>query len=234
MTLTHSDSLAWADAATDKPRANGLSDFGKEIVREMNRLGMLVDISHVSTQTMHAAIDTSRAPVIASHSGAYTIAPHPRNVPDDVLARLKENGGLVMVNFFSGFVVPEAARRMTNMFDVQRELRAKFPGNEEYEKAMADWRKANPTPAGTYKDLVDHIDHIVKVAGINHVGLGSDYDGVTQLPAGLPDVSSYPVITQELLNRHYSEVQIKKILGENLLRALSAAEAVATRTSSEE
>jgi len=227
MTLTHSDSLEWADAATDKPRANGLSDFGKQVVREMNRLGMLVDISHVSAQTMHAALDVSRAPIIASHSCAYAVAAHPRNVPDDVLVRLKQNGGVVMVNFYSGFVVPESAKVMASMFDVQRDLREKFPKDEDFEKAMADWRKANPMPSGTVKDVVDHIDHIVKIAGIDHVGLGSDFDGVSQLPTDLPDVSSYPIVTQELLDRHYSEKDIKKVLGGNLLRAFAAAEKIA-------
>jgi membrane dipeptidase len=227
MTLTHSDSLEWADAATDKPRANGLNEFGKQVVREMNRLGMMVDISHVSAQTMHAALDVSRAPIIASHSCAYAIAPHPRNVPDDVLVRLKQNGGVVMVNFFSGFVVPESAKVMASMFDVARALHEKFPKDDDFEKAMKDWREANPMPSGTVKDVVNHIDHIVKIAGIDHVGLGSDFDGVTQLPTDLPDVSSYPLVTQELLDRHYSEGDIKKILGGNLLRVMKAVEKTA-------
>lgn len=227
MTLTHSDSLSWADAATDKPQANGLNEFGRQVVSEMNRLGMLVDISHVSPATMHAALDTSKAPVIASHSGVYAVAQHPRNVPDDVLVRLKQNGGVVMINFFSGFVVPESARRMTDMFEVSRQLREKFPNEDDYSKAMAEWHKANPMEPGTVKNLVDHIDHAVKVAGVDHVGLGSDYDGVSKVPVDLPDVSSYPVVTQELLNRGYRESDIKKILGENLLRAMEAAERAA-------
>ncbi|MEW6156270.1 MAG: dipeptidase [Verrucomicrobiota bacterium] len=227
MTLTHSDSLDWADAATDKPKSNGLSDFGRDVVREMNRLGMLVDISHVAPATMHAALDVSAAPIIASHSSAFGVAAHPRNIPDDVLVRLKQNGGVVMVNFYSGFIVPEAAKVIANIFEVSRQTREQFPKETDYQKAMREWRKANPTPAGTVKDLVNHIDHIVKVAGIEHVGLGSDYDGVTQLPVDLPDVSSYPVITQELLNRGYAEGDIRKILGGNILRVLRTAEKVA-------
>jgi membrane dipeptidase len=227
MTLTHSDSLEWADSATDKPRANGLNEFGRSVVKEMNRLGMMVDISHVAPATMHAALDVSAAPIIASHSGAYAVAAHPRNVPDEVLVRLKMNGGVVMVNFFSGFIVPESAKVMQRVLEVTREMREKYPDEKEFEKAQADWKKANPMIPGTVKDLVNHIDHIVKIAGIDHVGLGSDYDGVSQLPTDLPDVSSYPVVTQELLNRKYSADDIKKILGGNLLRVMREVEQVA-------
>jgi membrane dipeptidase len=227
MTLTHADSLDWADAATDAPKAHGLSEFGKQVVREMNRLGMLVDISHVSAETMNAALDVSKAPVIASHSSAYAIAAHPRNVPDGVLKRIKDNGGIVMVNFFSGFIVPESAKIMLDMFDVTRALHDKYPKEADYKQAVDAWRAAHPYPAGTVKTLADHIDHIVKVAGIDHVGLGSDYDGVSKLPVDLPDVSSYPVITQELLSRGYSADAIRKILGANLLRVMRAAEKVA-------
>jgi membrane dipeptidase len=229
MTLTHSDSLDWADSATDKPKANGLSDFGRDVVREMNRLGMLVDISHVSAKTMHDVLDVSVAPIIASHSSAYAIAQHARNVPDDVLLRIKKNNGVVMVNFFSGFVVPSSAKTMATMFDASRELRAKYPDQKEYSAAMDAWRKANPMEKGTAANLVDHIDHIVKIAGIDHVGLGSDYDGVSTVPTDLPDVSSYPVITQELLDRNYSARDIHKIMGGNVLRAMAAAEKVAAR-----
>jgi membrane dipeptidase len=230
MTLTHSDSLAWADAATDKPKTtNGLSDFGRQVVREMNRLGMLVDISHVSSNTMNAVLDITRAPIIASHSSAYAIAQHARNVPDDILKLMKTNRGVVMVNFYSGFVVPEGARVMRDMFEVSRELREKFPNEKEYSAAMKEWHKAHPMPSGTVKDLVDHIDHIVKIAGIDHVGLGSDYDGVSQTPSDLPDVSSYPVVTQELLDRKYSEADIKKVLGGNILRVLREAEKAAEK-----
>lgn len=227
MTLTHSDTLDWADSATDEPRHGGLAPFGEEVVREMNRLGMLVDISHVSPDTMRDALRISKAPVIASHSSAYAIAQHPRNVPDDVLKLLKQNGGVVMVNFFSGFVVPESAKRMVDMFQVRRELRAKYADDAEYEKAVAHWRKQNPIEAGAIHDVVDHIDHIVKVAGVDHVGLGSDFDGITISPAQLEDVSCYPYITQELVNRGYQAADIHKILGRNVLRVLREAEAAA-------
>ena len=227
MTLTHSDSLPWADAATDKPLSNGLNDFGRDVIKEMNRLGMLVDISHVSPATMNAALDVSKAPVIASHSSAYAVAPHPRNIPDDVLLRIKKNNGVVMVNFFSGFVVAESAKIMSRVLEVTREMRERYPDEKELEKQMKIWREANPMPAGSVKDLVNHIDHIVKVAGIDHVGLGSDYDGVSKVPVELHDVSSYPVVTQELFERKYSEADIKKILGENILRAMRDAEKVA-------
>ncbi|MBL9125401.1 MAG: dipeptidase [Planctomycetaceae bacterium] len=227
MTLTHSDTLAWADAATDAAKHGGLTSFGVEVVQEMNRLGMLVDISHVSVETMHDALRASRAPVIASHSSAYSIAAHPRNVPDEILREVARNGGVVMVNFFSGFVVPAGAVVMARMFDVGRELKAKHPNPADFEQAMKQWHQEHPIPAGTIHDVVDHIDHIAKVAGVDHVGLGSDYDGVTKLPAQLEDVSCYPLITQELLNRGYSAEAIHKILGQNVLRALRQAEEVA-------
>jgi membrane dipeptidase len=234
MTLTHSDTLAWADSATDDPQHGGLAPFGEEVVREMNRLGMLVDLSHVSAETMKDALRVSQAPVIFSHSSARAIADHPRNVPDDVLRRVAENGGVVMVNFFSGFVHPESARKMASMFDIGRKMRQQYPREEDYQKAMARWRAENPIEAGTIHDVVDHIDHIVRVAGIDHVGLGSDYDGITKLPKQLEDVSTYPLITQELLNRGYTAEEIHKILGGNALRVLREAEDVAGRIQKEE
>lgn len=227
LTLTHSDSLEWADSATDDPRSGGLSPFGIEVVQELNRLGMLVDISHISPACMHAALRASRAPVIASHSSAYGVAPHPRNVPDDVLAALKQNGGVVMVNFFSGFVVPESAKATANFSQVLRKLRAENPDPDRFRAAMEAWRAAHPMVRGSVHDVVDHIDHIVSVAGVEHVGLGSDYDGVPMTPRQLEDVSKYPYVTQELLNRGYTEEQIRLILGGNLLRALRAAERAA-------
>ena len=232
MTLTHSDTLDWADSATDEARHGGLAPFGEDVVRTMNELGMLVDISHVSAETMRDALRVSRAPIIASHSSAYAIAQHPRNVPDDVLALIRKNGGVVMVNFYSGFVVPESARRTLNIFDVQRELRKKFPADADYAKALVNWQKEHPIEPGTIHDVIDHIDHIVKVAGIDHVGLGSDFDGVTMLPEQLHDVSTYPYITQALLDRGYTKPQIRKILGENVLRALREAEHVAKKLAS--
>jgi membrane dipeptidase len=231
MTLTHSDTLDWADSATDEPRHGGLSLFGEEIVREMNRLGMLVDLSHVSPDTMKAAIAISKAPIIFSHSSARAIANHVRNVPDDVLKLTRKNQGVVMVNFFSGFIEPESARRMSTMFDVTRQLRAKFPKEEDYRRESLKWRKANPVLPGTVHDLVDHIDHIVKIAGVNCVGIGSDYDGVSTLPKQLEDVSTYPVITQELLNRGYSKNDIHKIMSGNIMRVIKEAEQVAKQMS---
>ncbi len=229
MTLTHSETLDWADSATDDAEHEGLTPFGEEVVREMNRLGMLVDISHVSPQTMKDALRISKAPVIFSHSSARAVADHPRNVPDDVLRLTAQNGGVVMVNFFSGFVHPESAQRMAKMFDEIREMRKKYPEQEDFRAALARWRARNPMVAGTVHDLVDHIDHIVRIAGIDHVGIGSDYDGVSLLPKQLEDVSTYPVITQELLNRDYTEQQIHKIMYGNILRVLREAEKVADK-----
>lgn len=227
MTLTHSKTLAWADSATDAALHDGLTPLGEEVVREMNRLGMLVDLSHVSVATMRDALRVSRAPVIFSHSSARALADHPRNVPDEILRRTAAQGGVVMVNFYSGFVVPAAARISAQRYEVADRLREAFPDDAAYKRAMARWDATHRMPAGTIHDVVDHIDHIVQVAGIDHVGLGSDYDGVSQLPSQLEDVSCYPYITQALLDRGYTEPQIRKILGENALRVLQAAEQVA-------
>jgi membrane dipeptidase len=229
MTLTHSETLDWADSATDKPRHGGLTPFGEQVVREMNRLGMMVDISHVSADTMKHALRVSQAPVIASHSSAYALAAHPRNVPDDVLLLLKKNGGVVMVNFYPGFIVPEGVRASREMFQVARDLQQKYPKDEEFQAAFEQWRREHPIPTGSVHTVVDHIDHIVKVAGIDHVGLGSDFDGINTVPRQLEDVSCYPNITQELLNRGYSREDILKILGGNLLRAFGEVEKVAAK-----
>jgi membrane dipeptidase len=227
MTLTHSDTLSWADSATDQSVHGGLTPFGEDVVREMNRLGMLVDLSHVSSETMKHALRVTQAPVIFSHSSARALANHPRNVPDDVLRLLPENDGLVMVNFYSGFVVAQSADRGVRRMAHQQELAATLDDQVQVDAAMRRWDAKNPQTRGTIHDLLDHIDHIVKVAGITHVGLGSDYDGVSMLPKQLEDVSSYPLITQGLLDRGYSSADIKKILGENLLRVMQAAERVA-------
>jgi membrane dipeptidase len=228
MTLTHNTTLDWADAALDTPRHDGLSPFGERVVKEMNRLGMLVDISHVSPATMADALRVSQAPLIASHSSAYAICPSPRNVPDDILKLVKQNGGVVMVNFYSGFIVPETGRTMRR---VMEELRARYPDRTARAKAMEDWfNSEGPKMArGTYRDVADHIDHIVKVAGIDHCGIGSDFDGITAWPAGLEDVSSYPRLTDELLRRGYGEADVHKILGGNVLRAFRQAGEVAKR-----
>jgi membrane dipeptidase len=230
MTLAHTDSLDWVDSATDVAHSDGLSPFGEEVVRTMNDLGMLVDISHISTEAMRDCLRVSRAPVIASHSSSFAVAPHPRNVPDDVLAELKKNGGVVMVNFYSGFIVSERAEigaRMVVERIARRKADAAAPDDGDANAVFRSTREQEKLPAGTVHTLVDHIDHIVKVAGVDHVGLGSDYDGVTKLPAQLEDVSKYPYITQELLNRGYTPDDIRKILGGNLLRALRQAERAA-------
>jgi membrane dipeptidase len=229
MTLTHSENLAWADSATDKPVHHGLTPFGEEVVLEMNRLGMLVDLSHVSAETMRHVLRVTRAPIIASHSSAFALAAHPRNVPDDVLQTLAKNDGVVMVNFFPGFIVPEAARLTKDMFQRARELRAKYPKEEDFQLALKEWQKEHPIPKGSVHTVVDHIEHIIKVAGIDHVGLGSDFDGINAVPKQLEDVSCYPYITQELLNRGYSKKDIHKVLGGNLLRVFRQVEAVAAK-----
>jgi membrane dipeptidase len=229
MTLTHSDNTPWADSATDTPKVGGLSPMGEDIVREMNRIGMLVDLSHVSPDCMKAALKITKAPVIFSHSSARAVADHPRNVPDDVLPLVKANGGIVMINFFSGFVVPEGARAMKEMFRVGRELREKYKDDAEYRTAMREWSKNNPYPRGTVHTVVDHIDRVVMFAGIDHVGLGSDFDGITKCPEQLDDVSTYPILTQCLLDRGYTPEQVHKILGGNALRVMQEAEAVSAK-----
>jgi membrane dipeptidase len=227
MTLTHSETLDWADSATDEPRHHGLTPFGEQVVREMNRLGMLVDISHVSAETMRHVLRVTSAPLIASHSSAYALAVHPRNVPDDVLQLVKTNGGVVMVNFYPGFIVPEAARLRRDMFQISRDFQKKYPDEREFRVAMEQWRKEHPIPTGSVHTVVDHIEHIIKTAGVDHVGLGSDFDGINSVPNQLEDVSCYPHITQELLNRGYGKEDIVKILGGNLLRVLRRTEEVA-------
>jgi membrane dipeptidase len=227
MTLTHSLTLDWADSATDEPKHHGLTPFGEQVVLEMNRLGMLVDISHVSADTMRHVLRVTKAPVIASHSSAYALAQHPRNVPDDVLQLVAKNGGVVMVNFFPGFIMPEGARAMKELFQIGRELKAKYPKEDEFRIAFDQWRKEHPFPSGSVHNVVDHIEHIIKTAGIDHVGLGSDFDGIMSVPKQLEDVSCYPNITQELLNRGYKEEQIHKVLGGNLLRVMRQTEQVA-------
>jgi membrane dipeptidase len=228
MTLTHNTTLDWADAAIGEPRHDGLTPFGERVVKEMNRLGMLVDISHVSPATMADALRVSQAPVIASHSSAYAICPSPRNVPDDMLHAVKKNGGVVMVNFYSGFIMPELARKTKAMM---QEYRTNYPDPSQRVRAIEAWYRTEGTklPRGTIKDVADHVDHLVKVAGIDHVGLGSDFDGITRWPEGLDDVSSFPRLTDELLRRRYSEEDVHKILGRNVLRAFREAEQVAHR-----
>src|SRR4051794_39861248 len=229
MTLTHSDSLSWADSATDAPKSNGLSPFGKQVVKKMNDLGMMVDISHVSAKTMHDAIDVSEAPIIFSHSSAQAVADSTRNVPDDVLKQLHEKDGVVMVNFFSGFVVPAAAKSYIDGLNYEREFQKTHDDPKVVKDEMARWKKKHQLPNGTIHDLLDHIDHISKVAGVQYVGIGSDFDGVSVLPKQLEDVSCYPYITQGLLDRGYTEDQIRGILGGNLMRIFRGAEAYAAK-----
>ncbi len=232
LTFTHIDSTDWADAATDEPRHGGLSEFGEEVVREMNRLGMLVDISHVSADTMADALRVSEAPIVATHSGARAVNSNSRNVPDDILSQISENGGLVMVNFYSGFVVPEAADVARDMLRAYREARTQFgEDSAAVENTIRQFEEEHPIPSGTVSDLVDHIDHIVEVAGIDHAGLGSDFDGIINSPEGLEDVSKFPAITEELVRRGYSDPDIVKILGGNILRVMEGAEEVARQLS---
>ncbi len=227
LTLTHTADLDWADSSAGKGKNKGLSKFGEEVIAEMNRLGMLVDLSHVSAETMRQAIKASKAPIIFSHSSAFALNQHPRNVPDDVLKLMPKNGGVVMVNFYPGFLVPDSTRALRRFNQYEEELRKKITDEKEIELALERFRKENPIPQATIHHAVDHLEHIIKTAGIDHVGLGSDFDGINAVPKQLEDVSCYPFITQELLNRGYKKEQILKVLGGNLLRAMREAEKVA-------
>jgi membrane dipeptidase len=230
MTLTHNQNVPWADAAADKVEHEGLTEFGKAVVREMNWLGMFVDLSHVSPATMHDALAVTEAPVIFSHSSARAICDVPRNVPDDVLKLLPKNGGVVMVTFVPGFISPEVAAYNRQANAEQQRLTDANAGNADAAKlAMAEWRKTNPEPRAKLAQVADHIDHIRKTAGIDHIGLGGDFDGIDTVIEGLEDVSKYPALTAELIRRGYADADIKKILGLNLLRAMRAAEQVSAR-----
>lgn len=231
MTLTHTDTTPWADSATDDPIHGGLTEFGHSVVREMNRIGVLVDISHVSDESMRHAIATSAAPVIASHSNAWTLAPHPRNIRDDVLESIGRTGGVVMAVFFPGFVVADTARAMAGLYDVWRDIRLRLAGDERAITAELDRiDRELDVESGTAADVCDHIEYIADRAGIDCVGIGSDYDGMSLVPDDMPDVSSYPVLTAELLRRGWSESDVRKLLGENILRVLDAADGVAAQT----
>jgi membrane dipeptidase len=233
MTLTWNNTNDWADAGRGEKKHNGLTDFGKDVVREMNRLGMLVDVSHVSDKTMSDALDISKAPIIASHSSARALAEHPRNIPDDLLRRIAKNGGVVQVNFYDPFVDAKAgaasderSKRLKPQYDAIEERYKDEPERRAEEEDKLD--AANPLqPPVTLSKLVDHIDYIVKIAGIDHVGLGADFDGAMDMPEGASDVSELPNITYELLRRGYSEKDIRKILGENFLRVFAEAERIA-------
>ena len=226
MTLTHSKSVRWADSATDKPRHGGLTMFGEGVIREMNRLGMLVDISHVSREAMQDAMTISKAPVIFSHSSAYAVVPHVRNVPDDMLELVDENNGVVMVTFFPSYV-SETTRLHGEKAAAKREQLSVKLSDEEVEGKLAAWRDMNPAPRPTLEQVADHIDHIRKIAGIEHIGIGGDYDGMPPGPIGLEDVATYPALLEELLRRGYSDDDIAKIAGRNILRVMRDVEKVA-------
>lgn len=237
MTLTWNNTNNWADAGRGEKKHNGLSEFGKEVVREMNRLGMLIDVSHVSDKTMSDALDISKAPIIASHSSARALSDVSRNIPDDLLQRIAKNGGVVHVNFYTPFVdtktvSPQSAERDARLKAQQDAINEKYKDDPERRAEESDkLEAAHPLPPFPLSKLIDHIDHIVKVAGIDHVGIGADFDGANDMPEGAQDVSMLPNITYELLKRGYSERDIRKVLGENFLRAFAEAERVARSTS---
>ena len=236
MTLTHTNTNDWADSEGDINNSrvqhhNGLTDFGRQIVREMNVLGMMVDVSHVSDKTFSDVIETTRAPVIASHSSARALANHSRNMNDEMLRAVAKNGGAVMVNFYDGFIDPRKSEVTLRSRALTDQLNEKYPNDpKRVAEEMRQWRATNSVKATTpLKVLIDHFDHIIKVAGIDHVGLGADLDGIPLdgTPEGIDDVSKYPLITDELLKRGYSEVDVKKVLGENLLRVMAEVERIA-------
>lgn len=234
MTLTHSNTNDWADSSGDINDAsvnhhNGLTDFGRDVVREMNRIGMMVDISHVADKTFYDVIKVARAPVIASHSSARALANHPRNMTDDMLKAVARNGGVVMVNFYDGFLHPRKAELAIQARAIMEEANRKYPSDPQRARDEVNkWVASNDPGRIPLSTLIDHIDHIAKVAGIDHVGIGSDFDGVpfTGLPEGMEDISKLPAITVELLKRGYSDADIKKVLGNNLLRVMSECERV--------
>ncbi len=229
MTLTHWRTTRWADAATDAPRHDGLTPFGVAVVREMNRLGMLVDLSHVSPATMTAALDASAAPVIFSHSGARAVTDHPRNVPDEILRRVPANGGIVMAVFLSGFISTDVARHLEPYMAAEDAYTAAHPeaSAAELETRQLEWLAEHPAPRTTIGQVADHIDHLRSVMGVDHVGIGSDFDGGELLPDGLEDVSGFPSLIAELLRRGYQDDEVRAIAGGNILRVMRGAEAVA-------
>jgi membrane dipeptidase len=230
MTLTHSKNVDWADSGTDKPEHGGLTKFGEEVVREMNRLGMLVDLSHVSPDTMKDALAVSKAPVIFSHSSARALDAHPRNVPDDVLRMLPGNGGVVMVTFVPAFLSEEV--RAWNAQEDAEEARLKALHPEDPDRVKSEleaWTRQNPSPKAALAQAADHIEYVRRTAGIDHVGIGSDFDGITSTPTGLGGVDGYPVLLAELLRRGWTDEEVKKLAGLNVLHAFREAEKVAER-----
>ena len=232
MTLTHGKTLSWVDSATDAPRHDGLNAFGKDVVREMNRIGMLVDLSHVSEASMMDALDVAQAPVIFSHSGARAVAGHLRNVPDGVLARMPANGGIVMVVALPWFIKEDLRTHSANRAGEEARLKALYPGlPDTVEAQLAKWDAENREPVATISDMADHIDHIRDVAGIDHIGIGGDYDGMPSGPVGMEDVTGYPALFAELAGRGYSQDDLEKISSRNMMRVLREAEAFAASVS---
>ena len=230
MTLTHNVTLDWADAALDSARHGGLTPFGKEVVREMNRLGMLLDLSHVSPGTMSAALDVTEAPVIFSHSAARALVNHPRNVPDSILARMKKNGGVVMVPFVTDFVSAATYANSDSLNAVVEAAHQRAPNDTGARGRAYDvWTVAHPAPRATIAQVADHIEHVRDVAGVDHVGIGSDFDGIKVNVLGLEDVSTYPTLFAELARRGWSDADLAKLSSGNLLRALAEAERVSAR-----
>lgn len=230
MTLTHNVTLDWADAALDEARHGGLTRFGEEVVREMNRLGMLVDLSHTSPATMSDALTVTEAPVIYSHSSARALVDHPRNVPDSILRRLPANGGVVMVTFVTSFVSKTSMDHGNARSAAQAEA-ARRAGNDTaaVRRAMDTWDRANPRPSVRLAEVADHIDHIRRVAGVDHVGIGSDFDGISEVIEGLEDVTTFPALFAELARRGWTEADLRKLAGENILRVMARAQEVAMR-----
>ena len=229
MTLTHNVTLDWADAALDTARNDGLTKFGEEVVHEMNRMGMLVDLSHVSPAVMSHVLNIAQAPVIFSHSSCRALVDYPRNVPDSILARLQTNGGIVMVTFVPGFVSTEIRDAEAAQDSAIKELRAGVTDSAERDRIGSEYRKAHPLPRATIADVADHIDHARQVAGVDHIGIGSDFDGIDEGPVGLEDVSKFPNLFAELIRRGWSDADLRKLAGQNLLRVMHQAEAVAAK-----
>jgi len=229
MTLTHNVTLDWADAALDTARNDGLTKFGEAVVHEMNRMGMLVDLSHVSPAVMSDVLNVARAPVIFSHSSCRALVDYPRNVPDSILARLQTNGGIVMVTFVPGFVSTKIRDAEAAQESAIKQLTAGVTDTTERDRIASEYRKAHPLPKATIADVADHIDHARQIAGVDHIGIGSDFDGIDEGPAGLEDVSKFPNLFAELVRRGWSDADLKKLAGQNLLRVMHQAEAVAAK-----
>jgi membrane dipeptidase len=228
LTLTHFHNTPWADSATDTPAVGGLSDFGREVVRECNRLGMLVDLSHVADATMHAALDVTTAPAFFSHSSARSVCDHVRNVPDDVLVRVRDSNGIVMVTFVPGFLRADCREWIDAFIEEHTRLEAEYgPGTTGYGEGMRAWREANPRPPCSVADVADHVEHVRAVAGVDHVGLGGDFDGVAATPDGLSGVDGYPALLEELARRGWSDAELAKLTWHNALRVLRDTEAAA-------